>query len=508
MTSALESLPVEIQWKIFGLLDPIGLIAASQTSKTLREQIRPQRCHFQERLLAVECLLEYHAGCTFSTAKNTPSPWWTSPEWDQARFACGACLKLRRHTSFQHKYIAQLRFKKPYLGSPPTLMRTSWTPSNRGKSWGRAQWQRDKQNDALAPPLWKKRLRWATGVWLAAYNLAYREDRRQTHLESVLTLTELGSHAMPEQGIEAWPEITTSDIGEVMQKEIARIEYQYAGYDRAQRLCNSCYLTKHGSKDAGPPTNLFSELKSRKLPYATAIERWFPGLIGRGASDGSSIFPDGPRHRRRISRLTIGTSATWDLKHKLCQMCHIPKEIRSFAHSSVDVRSLNSPAGGEIVDRTHVTCHQCIAKEEGGREQLSELLRERALNICERDMLKLQSTLCVVYKPPLALSTGEFPLMEEDAPVGPYQIPAYDQIWSLDELEEMVRRYRYCLHLREKDFFTDWLPRFAGIEKPDMDWILELWKWFRDTANMAREHPHVLLDWALSRHGAELDDVA
>jgi hypothetical protein len=52
-------MPVEVLCAIFVLLDPISIIATSQTSRALRAIIDPTRHECIQRLLALELLPEY-----------------------------------------------------------------------------------------------------------------------------------------------------------------------------------------------------------------------------------------------------------------------------------------------------------------------------------------------------------------------------------------------------------------------------------------------------------------
>ncbi|KAJ5731570.1 uncharacterized protein N7483_006078 [Penicillium malachiteum] len=130
-----STLPVEMQIEILQYLDPIALNSFSQTNQHFRYMISPQRCHFVERLLALECR-EEEGGVTpiFRARDNQLVPDWDTPDWESMRWACCNCLRLLPHDSFDNHSILRLRYRKPIPGSPAANHVTSWgvLPRSRG----------------------------------------------------------------------------------------------------------------------------------------------------------------------------------------------------------------------------------------------------------------------------------------------------------------------------------------------------------------------------------------
>ncbi|KEZ43484.1 hypothetical protein SAPIO_CDS4686 [Scedosporium apiospermum] len=116
-------LPTELQCSIISSLDPITLIAASQTCRRLRKLIDPQRVHFVERLLALETLDKYGAPVT-SFRGQEPEEWWDS-SW-----ACTSCLCLLPTKLFTPPYIYNYQYNKPLRKDFDAYgMLTSWSPT-------------------------------------------------------------------------------------------------------------------------------------------------------------------------------------------------------------------------------------------------------------------------------------------------------------------------------------------------------------------------------------------
>ena len=93
------SLPPEILYIIFPLLDPIALISLSQSSRCSRRLIDPQRCHFVRRLLILDPLFEDAA------ARSS------------IRHACSGCMRIRGYLHFGNRSILGLFLQKPPPGS-------------------------------------------------------------------------------------------------------------------------------------------------------------------------------------------------------------------------------------------------------------------------------------------------------------------------------------------------------------------------------------------------------
>ncbi|EEU45679.1 uncharacterized protein NECHADRAFT_80810 [Fusarium vanettenii 77-13-4] len=125
----LDLFPIELQCSFIRLLDPIGLISLSQTSKHFRLLISPTEEHFAERLLQLETLEEYGG----PSSSDEPSDAYVLLNCCQShrkdiRWACTSCLRLLPRRCFGNKYVLGLNYKKPTRDDPLLDEATSWEP--------------------------------------------------------------------------------------------------------------------------------------------------------------------------------------------------------------------------------------------------------------------------------------------------------------------------------------------------------------------------------------------
>ncbi|KAF5561069.1 cyclin-like f-box [Fusarium phyllophilum] len=123
----LSDFPNEIQCQIIRLLDPVGLISLSQSSRYFRRLINPQKRHLVERLLQVELLPE-HGGptLTFRSRDSKLEPSWQDEAWESMRWACTDCLRLLPHKCFDNQSLLRLGYRKPFPQSDAARMVTTW----------------------------------------------------------------------------------------------------------------------------------------------------------------------------------------------------------------------------------------------------------------------------------------------------------------------------------------------------------------------------------------------
>ncbi|ENH70304.1 hypothetical protein FOC1_g10012213 [Fusarium oxysporum f. sp. cubense race 1] len=119
--------PNEIQCQVIRLLDPIGLISLSQSSRHFRRLINPQKRNLVERLLQLE-LSNEHGGPTliFRSRDSKLEPGWQDEAWESMRWACTDCLRLLSHKSFDNQSLLRLGYRKPLPNSDASRMITTW----------------------------------------------------------------------------------------------------------------------------------------------------------------------------------------------------------------------------------------------------------------------------------------------------------------------------------------------------------------------------------------------
>ncbi|RSL88555.1 hypothetical protein CEP51_001702 [Fusarium floridanum] len=125
----LDLLPTELQCSFIRLLDPIGLISLSQTSKHFRHLINPAKEHFAERLLKLETLEEYGGPtpCVHPTIVGCMLDY-GQVERNDIRWACTGCLGLLPRRCFNNRSILDFDYQKPMRSSPQLDEPTSWEP--------------------------------------------------------------------------------------------------------------------------------------------------------------------------------------------------------------------------------------------------------------------------------------------------------------------------------------------------------------------------------------------
>lgn len=129
---SLIDLPGDIIPLIIGLLDPVGLISASQTCRQLRKIIAPRKRHFAQRLLVIECSPEYNSQASTDTfldfATHTDGNGDNIAE--RSRWACTDCLLLLPHIKFDNRSLSRVAYAKPALLSIQEAY-TTWEATER-----------------------------------------------------------------------------------------------------------------------------------------------------------------------------------------------------------------------------------------------------------------------------------------------------------------------------------------------------------------------------------------
>ncbi|KAK6819427.1 hypothetical protein PG987_015910 [Apiospora arundinis] len=245
-TFALDSLPVEIQCCIFRHLDPITLIAFSQTSTHYRRVISPSKRNYAERLLALE-LLEEHGGVTsiFRPRHNVISPDWRDPACDSMRWACTACLRLLPHTAFGNHFLLGLGYRKPEPDSPAAAEQTvsSWEPSRDARYWQALKRYKQRPDVVFEQKRLRRQYSGASGRDYLRYATARDAEYYGTALPRRMNLTQPAGFQPSHIELEkAWEE---------MGQFTLEYERRNAGYKRHLRRCLECNWRRAASYTSG-----------------------------------------------------------------------------------------------------------------------------------------------------------------------------------------------------------------------------------------------------------------
>ena len=165
------SLPIDIQVIILPLLNSTSLIALSQTDRHFRQLIDPQRKHFVNRLLELECRPEYGGEVTINEHAKIIVPSGT------VSYACTHCLKIIPHACFDNHALLRLRFRKPPAESRASQQLCGWM-SGDAKAQGLKR-QADLRNDTLENWIWQNSSSGFTGSkLLELYKIGSTRSRR------------------------------------------------------------------------------------------------------------------------------------------------------------------------------------------------------------------------------------------------------------------------------------------------------------------------------------------
>ncbi|KAK8050962.1 hypothetical protein PG993_002347 [Apiospora rasikravindrae] len=347
-TFPLDSLPVEILCCIIRHLDPITLIAFSQTSPHYRRVISPSKQHHVERLLALE-LLEEHGGVTtiFRPKHNIISPDWRDPVCDAMRWACTSCLRLLPHTAFGNHFILGLGYRKPEPGSPCGA--THLELGTRPDVIFEQKRLRRQYSGACTGNYW----RYATARDAASYN-------GSVDLASRLQLL----MQRPPPGFEP-SHVELARAREEMAEFALEYERRNAGHKRHLRRCLECNwrrgeLRPHTTRYDGTLGGSLAVpvAHSRQLYYGCALYRYFPSF---SAPAGNAGPPAAKRPRELRAFRVGGWWARWT----------VGSGTRRGDFENWDGRALDRPAFFD-----GLVCNRCLAAS--GR---TERLRRELLGL-------------------------------------------------------------------------------------------------------------------------------
>ncbi|KAL2264508.1 hypothetical protein VTJ83DRAFT_7018 [Remersonia thermophila] len=332
-------LPAEVLHLIMRELDPIALIALSQTSREWRALIRPNRHDFEQRLLALE-LHPHHGGLVpyWDDHKQRLAPSWDSPEWKTAKYACCGCMKLRTHMMFDNHAILRRRWRKPYAGCVEfdKALRTDWEPFEPALRWQHIQERAQKER--------QDRQAWAAvAAWREEYRLANPPEHNFIAVD-----------------------LPPTD----QEKEALR---HLVGANRQRRRCVECQRKagrwKH--QDASSADGKVKPIvaKSRSKTFKVVWERWVPGLF----DEHPGVFP---LYWRSLNNYRNGIYAS--LYVAWCPRCETWKEYAAFR----DWHPYNN-GEGLTGERREFACVQCALEEQAEPRRVVEELCDQLRHLLD-----------------------------------------------------------------------------------------------------------------------------
>ncbi|KAK8013038.1 hypothetical protein PG991_010413 [Apiospora marii] len=337
----MDLLPVEIWCSIFRLLDPVGLVAASQACAKFRQIVQPGRVHFVERLLALECQAEHGGPVPRFHANNYElEPAWEDEAWTRMRWACSGCLRLLPDAAFDNHSLLRLGYRKPAPGTPSSRAVTSWEASAnlvRNRQWTAEDRERLRAQE--------KRLRRQYGIALS-WNWDIPKDS-QDPLQRLLSFQDAGLREFVHCRLEYFQCMDIEEERDMFDRAAAAIEGERTGFRRRLRRCNECRwrrgemrvrwlrsVNEQGLRLSGPNIGTANVpiVRSRQVLLPSPLDRWFPGwssvLLGEGDGEAKPPKTGGPLHFRIYNKLR--QHEPWTLYMVRCRGCARWQELRAF----------------------------------------------------------------------------------------------------------------------------------------------------------------------------------
>ncbi|KAK8029340.1 hypothetical protein PG991_006396 [Apiospora marii] len=541
---SLDALPVEILCCILRRLDPITLIAFSQTSSHYRKIISPSKVQYAERLLALE-LLEEHGGVTtiFRPKHNVISPDWRDPACESMRWACTSCLRLLPHTAFGNHFILGLGYRKPEPGSPAAEPVSSWEPSRDARYWQDLKRYKQRPDVIFA----QKRLRLQYSGASTDNYWRFATARDAEYSGNAVARLKLAMAQPP--GFQ--PSRTELTRGWVEMARFA-LEYErrHAGYKRHLRRCLECnwqrgelrpHTTQHDGTLGG--TLRVPVAHSRQLYFGSGLDRYFPGF---------SYPPGNERPAHNAPIFTIHRDNASDEPFTLhmvrCPGCARWQELRALrvgwwparwtvGYGMSEIRGDFESWDGRKLSAAFfdgLICNHCLAKD--GMDRLREELVGFWLNCVNAKLEKLADQLrkdfFMLYYTALRMpkkSACKRIIQKEILPgvLKPADVAEYRPYLPPGRSSYVEPSYEDLALYRLR--YGQWIEAFArvgqdegeglqnvshfgrGFVECQQDIVGEAYNraeehflWLKQCKYAVLENTQVLVDWALARDGAAL----
>ncbi|EWZ86726.1 hypothetical protein FOWG_10262 [Fusarium oxysporum f. sp. lycopersici MN25] len=387
--------------------------------------------HYIERLLALECVPEY-GGPPLLFTNWHDKPLWNDCNLLATRWACAGCLRLLPYYHFQYKFLAEVIWRKPMLGTPATKTITSWEPTNTPTG-----------GVATTPPAD------GGGSIQARYNLIVGD------ILATPPFVLLGQYRA--HGLAYFNGIT---------------EF---GSNRHYRKCNGC-LFKNGvfndatitSHNGIYGTESFPIISIENHMISSPLDRYFPGIL------------DTMQQGRPFKRFYQGFRKPWTLWMARCPRCDKWQELRAFRIGA----GAGEVAGGrpgleaweptmgrltwdgviltqEVFEKAY--CNACFVAE-NGRHALAEYLGRWFVFLVEQQPHDVQSE--------LLHEAGKFP-RNSGALIDGNKVTAWN--WQILDIHFLRCSGQSPWHLSScfQSLYKDWLDicgenDYAFLDNPNI----------------------------------------
>ncbi|KAI5458954.1 hypothetical protein BGZ63DRAFT_389982 [Mariannaea sp. PMI_226] len=512
----IEELPVEIQCSILRLLDPVSLIAISQTNSHFRRLVDPQRRHFVERLLAQECAAE-NGGLhpIFRARDNLLSPAYSEDEWSDLRWACTGCMRLLHHRYFDNHMILRLRYRKPVPGSAILGAVSTWESDPR-LSFSSIQKQKTKSPDDVTEETTLRR-RYAVCVTSAPDRLSFRD--------------------VQECGMPGFQGLTTAQFNgmapaakqQLLDDNALDYELTRCGSKRHLRKCLECRYIAGQLKprpDGSGGSLRVPMIASRAIWLGSTLDRCFPRIH-------AYLDAKKPAFNAKVHpvRDTTVRERLWSLFMFRCPGCTRWKEVRELGKDMypawrplVNSELAKEYRSGYLEYMTEsfadtLRCNACYAKA-NGRQKLVEMLLSRILSLIDNhielvlwrmegewQMRCLETdTVPKQYLPELKRLQERHPGFEH----GKNARRATDA--DIAGLKQRLELWKGIWHRMKLNGHTGWatvdLDEWSAEWARDVDECEITWKWLKACKAEVEAKPDLLADWALSENGTSVSNGA
>ncbi|KAH7220530.1 hypothetical protein BKA60DRAFT_646361 [Fusarium oxysporum] len=491
--------PNEIQCQVIRLLDPIGLISLSQSSRHFRRLINPQKRNLVERLLQLE-LSNEHGGPTliFRSRDSKLEPGWQDEAWESMRWACTDCLRLLSHKCFDNQSLLRLGYRKPLPNSDAARMITTWEH----RLYWRPQHRLMRGSEEYRLEKSRRELYFfavTKGVMCDV------EGDTAEHLDNLNVSDLVGFERLFEKDFR---DMDNDEQLELFDRIALLIENDDCGKKRYLRKCNECRFRKgflsytRFAGDRG--SRNFPVVPSRRVSFATELDRHFPGFLSTLKSK------EPPVENPSVS------GYLYSMYMARCSKCERWQEIRSFRTEGLCTGWRHSICRetellGQDYDKG--CCNRCLV-DTGGRGKLAESLKTWFVTLLNKRVTGLSSQLYHQFNSHLFARVCRLPQIE----AGEWRV-LVEQTLSFNPGNNLslLREDLDLIHTRRRQW-KDLVDKAKEIDAENShhrfldgvydEWVRQSdaiegkWRWLLGFREEIEDNAELLVDWALGRDGA------
>ncbi|CAG9986440.1 unnamed protein product [Clonostachys byssicola] len=531
----LSSLVTELREKIIVELDPVSVIAISQTNKALRNTVDPGEQDTDNCILALELTPEYGG-------PDVPLDWlrggfytgdynkrFSEAGIESHRWACTRCHRLRSHVWFDNQSVIGLGYQKPDIGTPAAAP-NPWVP---------ASMRKDAAVDAsCTDPATQARHQ----LFLHILGLDVRNIISGCPDQRRFGLAQAGALGIPDVAALAQQPLqrgTQKRIIEQINDEYKALDADLRGDKRRFRTCIECQvrLVHDAGRACGRSIDPYPPIvRSRPMNFKSVLHRFFPE-VAAWPSQAPTPWPEytgmGINGMTMRPLLDMRDGDKQFRMHLIrCPECHTWQEQRAFRLIEPDMlhdpptqeyeTAIQKKAGREIGVRQllmleeDVLCNHCFYKEHGADDLEDELVWTFRF-VVTREIAQVRRHVYEGWQTCLRLMGDQDEEMvdevyehaDPDVPRA-YKLYRDEPNMTMEELEAVTatRFYKFAAAASEIMLSERWAPT-AGlgcfIWAATARNFIEQWLYLENALARMEAGTDSLSEWALARHGPSLD---